>query len=80
MASRLIENFEYIGIANLAADKRTLQLVSSEYSTLIAGEMKSETTFTGIPGELVRNMFEDLISFFFIHILSSARTIGILIF
>ena len=73
MASRLIENFEYIGMANLAADERTLQVVASEYSPLIAGEMKSETTFTGIPGQLVRNMFNDLVYFFFIHILSSAR-------
>ena len=73
MPSRLKENFEYIGIANLAADERTLRLVASEYSPLIAGEMKSKTTFTGIPDQLVQNMFNDLVYFFFIHILSSAR-------
>ena len=69
MARKLIENFECNGIANLAADKRTLQLVASEYSPLIASEMKSEATFTGIPGKLARDMLNDL--FFFSSCVSS---------
>ena len=73
MASRLKENFQYVRIANLAAAERTLQLVASQYLTLIAGEIKSETTFTGIPGELVRNMLKDLVYFFFSYVSSNLR-------
>ena len=61
MAPRQKENFEYIGIANLAAGERNLHFVASESSPLIAVEMKSETVFTGIPGELVQNMLHNLV-------------------
>ena len=37
-----------------------MQLVASEASPLHAGEMKSETAFAGIPGELGRNMLHNL--------------------
>jgi hypothetical protein len=53
MAPKLKENREYIGIANLAADGRTLRIIASEASPLIAGETGSETSFAGVPGELV---------------------------
>jgi hypothetical protein len=53
MGPKLEENHEYIGIASLAADGRTLRLVASEASPLKAGEMESDTAFAGVPGELV---------------------------
>lgn len=51
MLPKLEENKEYIGIANLINDK--LRIVASEASPLIAGESNSETTFAGVPGDLV---------------------------
>lgn len=53
MGPKLKENREYIGIASLAADGRTLRLVASEASPLSADDIMSETAFAGVPGELV---------------------------
>ena len=53
MLPKLKENREYIGIANLDKDGKTLRLVASEASPLHADDIKSEMTFASIPGELV---------------------------
>jgi hypothetical protein len=53
MEPKLREDREHIGVVNLDADGRTLRIVASEASPLIAGEMDSETAFAGVPGELV---------------------------
>lgn len=53
MLPKLEENREHIGIASLMRDKKTLKIVASEASPLIAGESNSETTFAGVPGDLV---------------------------
>jgi len=53
MGPKLKENREYIGIANLDADGRTLRLVASEASPIEIGDIISETSFAGVPSELV---------------------------
>jgi hypothetical protein len=53
MAPKLLENREYIGIANLEPDGRTMRLVAAEASPTAAGDDASGITFASIPEELV---------------------------
>jgi hypothetical protein len=49
----LSEPREYIGLVGLAPDKKTLRLIAYEASPSYAGDDHSETTFAGIPSDLV---------------------------
>jgi hypothetical protein len=62
---KLSENREYIGIINLDADGRTLQLEAQEPSPVEAGTTQSETAFAEVPAELVKKYAERPALFFF---------------
>lgn len=53
MKPKLFESREYIGVASLEADGKTLRVVASEPSPTGIGETKSETTIAGVPSNLV---------------------------
>lgn len=55
MQPKLAENREYIGVANVSKDGRTLHLTQSEASPTAAGETDSDTAFASIPAALVES-------------------------
>jgi hypothetical protein len=56
MAPKLLEDREYIGLVNLGPDGRTLYVLDSAASPITASEMRSDTSFAGIPAALVEKM------------------------
>lgn len=54
MNPKLHENREYIGVASLEPDGKTLRLVASEASPITTKDMQhSDTAFAGVPSDLV---------------------------
>jgi hypothetical protein len=53
MRPKLLENREYIGVASLESDGKTLRILASEASPTVIGETDSDTTIAGVPGHLV---------------------------
>jgi len=65
LAPRLAENREYIGLADVGPDGKTLRLSALEASPIEAGTIASDTTFAAVPAEMVMRHAEKPALFMF---------------
>ncbi len=65
LAPRLAENREYIGLADVGPDGKTLRIAALEASPVEAGTIASDTTFAAVPAEMVMRHAEKPALFMF---------------